>query len=95
MKYKEYIVVAFKELDFIATKETNLKVIKEWYEKEYQDDLGLEEIKILTDIERTKEFTCLFDDTKAPRKTNCNKIINENIKMFGEHNYIYLYGTEW
>lgn len=95
MKYKEYIVISFKEIDYIATKETNIKVIKEWYEKEYEDILELADIKILTDIERTKKFTFIFDDTKAPKKTNCNKVINEMIKMYGEHNYIYLYGTEW
>lgn len=95
MKYKEYIVVAFKEVDFIATKETNIKLIKDWYEKEFQDELELNEIKIFTDIERTKKFTFIDDDTKAPRITNCNKLLNEMVKQYGEYMYIYLYGTEW
>jgi len=95
MKYKEYIVISFKDIDYIATKETNIKTIKEWYEKEYQDTLDLDEIKILTDKEKTKEFIFISDDAKTPRKTNCNKLINEMIKIYGEYNYIYLYGTEW
>jgi len=56
MDYKEYNVFKFKDIDCIATKENNLKTIKEWYEKEYQDTVELNEIEFLTPKDRTKEL---------------------------------------
>jgi hypothetical protein len=93
MSYKDYKVLCFKGIDYIATRENDLNKIISFYKKSFEDDISSREIQEVFD--RDKEFLLINEETGFKERTTYNKLITEYIYLTDSEDFLFLCSSEW